>query len=70
MAFWVRFNKQNKLSEIAKMASDLGLYMSNGMFYNTGNKEHNALRVGFASFNFKEIDEVVSILQKVTFRGS
>lgn len=70
MAFWVRFNKQNKLSAIAKMASDLGLYMSNGMFYNTGKKEHNALRVGFASFNFKEIDEVVSILQKVTFRGS
>jgi GntR family transcriptional regulator/MocR family aminotransferase len=41
------------------------LYMGDGSFYNTGNVNYNSLRMGFASFNEKEMEEAVMILKKI-----
>ncbi len=38
--------------------------MNDGSSYNTGKTNYNALRLGFASFNEKEMQEVVRILVK------
>jgi GntR family transcriptional regulator/MocR family aminotransferase len=64
MALWVRFNKKNPLPAIAKQASAMGLFMSDGSFYNSPAINYNALRMGFASLNEKEMVESVRILKK------
>ena len=65
MALWVQFNKKNPLPAIAKQASAMGLFMSDGSFYNSPATNYNALRMGFASLNEKEMEEAVRILKKV-----
>jgi len=65
MAVWVRFDKKYPLPVIAQRASAYGLFMGDGSFYNSGNVNYNALRMGFASFNEKEMEEVVGIIKKV-----
>jgi GntR family transcriptional regulator/MocR family aminotransferase len=65
MALWVKFNKKNSLPDIAKQASAMGLFMSDGSFYNSPVINYNALRMGFASLNEKEMKEAVSILKKI-----
>ena len=40
--------------------------MSDGTFYNTGLTQYNALRMGFASLNEKEMQETVSIIRELT----
>jgi GntR family transcriptional regulator/MocR family aminotransferase len=64
MALWVRFNKKNPLPAIASQVSAMGLFMSDGSFYNSP-INYNALRMGFASLNEKEMVEAVKILKKV-----
>jgi GntR family transcriptional regulator/MocR family aminotransferase len=68
MAIWTRFNPQYPLSDIAARSSGLGLFMNDGSSYNTWKTNYNALRIGFASFNEKEMQEVVRILVKATCR--
>lgn len=64
MAIWVQFHPSLRLPEISKIASRLGLYLSDGSFYNTGNKNYNGLRIGFASLTASEIKEIVSIIRQ------
>ncbi len=66
MSVWVKFNKKYSLPTIAERAGEQGLYMSDGGFYNTGTVNYNALRMGFASLNEKEIGEAVEIIKRVT----
>lgn len=64
MALWVKFNAKNPLPAVAQHASAMGLYMSDGGFYNSAGINYNALRMGFASLNEKEMEESVRILKK------
>lgn len=68
MAIWTRFNRKYPLPEVAARALQAGLFMSDGSSYITGKINHNALRIGFASLNEKEMEEVVGILRKSTVR--
>ena len=70
MAVWAKFNKKNPLPLVSSKASAMGLYMSDGSFYDSGNVHYNALRIGFASLNEKEMHEIVQILKKVTRMGA
>ncbi|GAA0564747.1 aminotransferase-like domain-containing protein [Chitinophaga japonensis] len=65
MAVWTRFHKKHPLPAIAARAATHGLFMADGSNYSYGSHNHNALRIGFASLNEKEIREVVAILKKV-----
>jgi GntR family transcriptional regulator/MocR family aminotransferase len=64
MAIWAQFNRKYPLPVIAARASEMGLFMTDGASYLTGKANYNALRIGFASLNEKEMQEVVSILLK------
>jgi len=64
MAIWAQFNKKYPLTAVAQKAAKHGLFMANGQYYNTGNTNYNALRMGFASLNEKEMLLVVSIIKK------
>jgi GntR family transcriptional regulator/MocR family aminotransferase len=65
MAVWAQFHKKYPLPAIAARASAQGLFMSDGSSYSYGTTNHNALRLGFASLNEKEMKEAVEILKKV-----
>ena len=64
MAVWVRFNKRINLPALSQRVSQKGLYLSNGNFYNTGTRKYNAVRMGFASLNEREMGEAVSIIKE------
>jgi GntR family transcriptional regulator/MocR family aminotransferase len=66
MAAWVAFDKQLPLTDISTRASSMGLFMSDGSFYNTGPVQYNALRMGFASLNEVEMAEIIGLLGKLT----
>ncbi len=65
MAVWARFHKRNPLPAIAAKAAAKGLYISDGASYNYQTDSQNALRMGFASLNEKEMEEAFSILRSV-----
>lgn len=67
MAVWATFNDKYPLPVIAQRAAGLGLFMVNGSYYNTGNKNYNSLRMGYASLNEKEMQQAVSIIKKAAF---
>ncbi len=62
MAVWARFNTKYPLPLIAQRASGQGLYLSDGSHYSAGGINYNAIRMGFASLNEKEMVEVVRII--------
>ena len=64
MSFWLSFKKGILQPTLARKASEFGLYMRDGGFYNTGRKNYNALRMGFASLNEKEMEEIIYIMRK------
>lgn len=64
MSVWVKFLKGD-VSNISARAFKKGLVMSDGKDYNTGKKNCNAARLGFASVNFKEQEMGVRILKEV-----
>lgn len=66
MAIWSLFHPKHPLPVVAARASALGLFMNDGATYITGKANYNALRIGFASLNEKEMQEVVDILAKAT----
>ncbi len=68
MAVWVEFNKKYSLPKIAALAATKGLWMSDGLFYNSGNTNYNALRIGFASLNEKEMKAIIGIIRSVIDR--
>ncbi|NOU20029.1 MAG: PLP-dependent aminotransferase family protein [Bacteroidales bacterium] len=63
MAVWVNFNDCD-LKTISEKAAGKGLTVSNGSIYNTGTINYNAARLGFASLNFKEQEDAISVLSK------
>jgi GntR family transcriptional regulator/MocR family aminotransferase len=64
MAIWARFHQKYPLPVIAARAAEMGLFMNDGASYITGKTNYNALRIGFASLNEKEMQEMISILVK------
>lgn len=65
MSVWVKFNTGYNLPEIAYKAAKNGIYMNDGIMYNTGNTNYNALRMGFASMNEMEMEELVKTLKTI-----
>jgi GntR family transcriptional regulator / MocR family aminotransferase len=65
MAVWARFNNKYKVKDIALKARAKGLFLSDGSFYNTGKHVYNAVRMGFASLNEKEMLSAIEILEQL-----
>lgn len=65
MSVWTRFDKKYDLKKIAEKAASNGLFLNANNGYNTGKINYNAMRMGFASFNEKEMRAVMEILKKV-----
>ena len=65
MSVWVKFDKRFDLKEVSVKAGTKGLFMSDGSSYNTGKVNYNALRMGFASLNEKEMHGIIAILKKL-----
>ncbi|AZJ35782.1 PLP-dependent aminotransferase family protein [Tenacibaculum singaporense] len=68
MAIWVHLNKQYSWSEVAKEASKHQLEVGEWQRYDLVNKKHNAIRIGFASYNDEEIKLLIEKL-KQTFKS-
>jgi GntR family transcriptional regulator/MocR family aminotransferase len=62
MAVWTKFNGVD-LKLITEKAAKKGLAMNNSELFNTGTKDYNATRLGFASLSLKEQDWVIEILK-------
>ncbi|HEY4287210.1 MAG TPA: PLP-dependent aminotransferase family protein [Puia sp.] len=65
MAVWTKFNKPYELTKVAPQAVTHGLWMSDGAIYNPSDRNLNALRMGFASMNEKEMAGAFRVLKKV-----
>ncbi|MBS1509490.1 MAG: PLP-dependent aminotransferase family protein [Bacteroidetes bacterium] len=65
MATWATIYKKYSLPALAAKASAQGLFINDGKFYNTGSVNYNALRMGFASLNEKEMEEAIKVLRSV-----
>jgi len=65
MAVWVTFNRRFKLTDIAAKAAAVGIKMSDGSLYDRVPNGLNALRMGYASLNEKEMKKVVAALKKI-----
>lgn len=63
LALWTGFPEKHSLPAIAARASGMGLFMSDGSSH-YGSTSYNALRIGFASMNEKEMRETISVLKK------
>ncbi len=61
MSVWAKFTDVN-LKNVSQEAYKKGLVISDGVEYNTRNKNYNSARLGFASLNFKEQEEAIDIL--------
>jgi GntR family transcriptional regulator / MocR family aminotransferase len=60
MAIWAKFDKAISLEKLSEKVGKRGLYLSNGLAY----PNLNACRMGFASMNFREIEEAVGVLRR------
>jgi GntR family transcriptional regulator/MocR family aminotransferase len=65
MSVWTQFEKKYDLKKIALTAATHGLFLNANTGYNTGRTNYNAMRMGFASFNEKEMRSVMDILKKL-----
>jgi DNA-binding transcriptional MocR family regulator len=65
LGVWTSFDKGIDLIKMAEDASKKGLYIGNGSFYKNESFVTNALRMGFASLNEKEMTEALGILKKI-----
>lgn len=66
MAVWTTFHRKYPLKKVAARASERGMFMSDGVLYDSETKALNSLRMGFASLSEKEMEQVVEILVAVT----
>jgi GntR family transcriptional regulator/MocR family aminotransferase len=64
MSVWVKFLK-NDLRVISGKALSKGLIISDGTDYDTEKVKYNAVRLGFASLNFKEQEKAFKILREL-----
>ncbi|MEE3998971.1 PLP-dependent aminotransferase family protein [Tenacibaculum sp. FZY0031] len=68
MAIWVELNKQYSWNEVAKEARKYKLEVGEWKRYDLANKKHNAIRIGFASYNDTEIKLLIERLV-LTFKS-
>ncbi len=69
MAIWITFDQRYPLPELSKKLAIQGIYMNDGIQYDTGEIAPNSLRIGFASMNEKEMKILVEALGKL-LRGN
>ena len=62
MAVWASFGKKYPLKTVAEKAAKQGVYISNGLMYNTHNTVYNSVRMGFAGLTEEEMEEAIGIL--------
>ncbi len=62
LAVWARFAPQIALKALAQACQRRGLLLSDGTYYEGGQPNQNAARLGFASLNETELSEAVTIL--------
>ena len=55
MAVWVTLNKKYSWDDVSKAAKEFSLDIGNWKRYDMANSGHNAIRIGFASYNREEI---------------
>ncbi|MDX8554142.1 PLP-dependent aminotransferase family protein [Tenacibaculum sp. 1B UA] len=68
MAIWGYLNKEYSWYEVSKEARKYQLEIGEWQRYDLANKKHNAIRIGFASYNEEEIKLLVDKL-KQTFKS-
>ncbi|MCU0470308.1 MAG: PLP-dependent aminotransferase family protein [Arcicella sp.] len=59
MAIWAKFDDKISLETLSEKVGKKGLYLSNGLAY----PNLNACRMGFASMNFREMEEAVEVVR-------
>ncbi len=64
LALWARFGADHPLPVVAEKAAANGLMINDGRMYDVEDQQYNALRIGFASMNEKELEEAVMLLKK------
>ena len=64
MAVWILLNKKYKWKQVAEIAINYQLQIGDFERYDLGKKNHNAMRVGFASYNNEEIYDLINKLKK------
>jgi len=64
LAVWATFDKKIDLVKTSQNALKNGLYFDNGLFYKNESFDQNAMRIGFASIDEKEIIKAFEILKK------
>jgi GntR family transcriptional regulator/MocR family aminotransferase len=65
LAVWSTFDSRIDLLKMSEEASQKGLAIGNGSFYKNESFSTNAMRMGFASLEEKEITKALGILKKV-----
>lgn len=65
LAVWANFNKKIDLPTMSEEALKKGLYIDNGNFYKNESFVTNAMRLGFASLEEKEMTEALGILKTI-----
>ncbi len=64
MAVWVKLNKKYSWKQVEAEARKHQLEIGEWQRYDLANTKHNAIRIGFASYNEEEITKLISILKK------
>lgn len=64
LAVWATFDKKTDLIKMSQNALKDGLHIDNGLFYKNESFDKNAMRIGFASIDEKEIIKAFEILKK------
>ncbi len=65
MAIWANFSEKVSLVELAKIAPKYDIFIGDGLIHNPPNQNLNSTRLGFASLNEAEIEEAITLLEKV-----
>jgi GntR family transcriptional regulator/MocR family aminotransferase len=64
LALWTKFREDYPLTVISAQAARHGLMINDGRIYDVDDQRFNALRIGFASMNEKELEEAVFLLRQ------
>jgi GntR family transcriptional regulator/MocR family aminotransferase len=67
LAVWSSFDEKIDLTKLSEQASKNGLYIDNGNFYKNESFQKNAMRMGFASLEEKEMVQALGILKRTIF---
>ncbi|MEM1119140.1 MAG: PLP-dependent aminotransferase family protein [Bacteroidota bacterium] len=65
MAIWAQFAPRISIPQLSKKMIAKGVYLADGSTYNPAGQQLNAVRMGFASLNLREIDHCVETLKRV-----